>query len=241
MKAVAPVFQIVRSGDRAYGDHGWLRTHHSFSFAEYFDPQNLNWGALRVFNEDTIAGGTGFPTHSHRDMEIVTYVLAGALEHQDSMGNRGVVESGGIQFMSAGTGVRHSEYNARADQDLHLVQMWVVPAKLGVPPSYGQLDFSETDRRNQWLVCVSGQPSVQTPIRITQDATLRVARLEDVQLAHDFAPGRYGYGFVAAGQLDVNGERLGPGDAVRMYDTPNLTARGTGELVFWDLPPALTA
>jgi redox-sensitive bicupin YhaK (pirin superfamily) len=238
MKAVAPVFQIVRSADRAYVDHEWLRTYHSFSFAEYFDPLNLNWGALRVFNEDTIAGGTGFPAHSHRDMEIVTYILAGALEHQDSMGNRGVVKPGGVQFMSAGTGVRHSEYNALPDEELHLVQMWVMPGKVGVPASYGQLDFTEDDRRNRWLVCVSGEDAVQSQIRITQNATLRVARLEDVELAHDFAKERFGYVFVASGELNVNGERLRAGDAARTYDIPNLTVRGTGELVFWDLPPA---
>src|SRR5581483_9914094 len=115
---------IQRAADRAHADHGWLNAYHSFSFADYYDPHNLNWGALRVFNDDTIAGGTGFPVHPHRDMEIVTYILSGELEHQDSMGNSGVVKPGGIQFMSAGTGVRHSENNHLADTPLHLVQMW---------------------------------------------------------------------------------------------------------------------
>ena len=148
-------------------EHGWLDTYYSFSFADYFDPANVNWGALRVFNDDTIAPASGFPTHPHRDMEIVTYVLSGELAHRDSLGNHGVVGPGGVQFMSAGTGVRHSEYNNSADRPLHLVQMWVLPGRVGTPPSYGQMDFSPDDRRNRWLDVVSGDPAVNAPIRIT--------------------------------------------------------------------------
>ncbi len=138
----SPVFAVVRSGERAHANHGWLDTYYSFSFADYHDPNNLNWGALRVFNDDTIAPGGGFPTHPHRDMEILTYVLSGELAHRDSMGNHGVVGPGGIQFMSAGTGVRHSEYNNSAQNPLHLVQMWVIPGRFGNPPSYGEMAFS---------------------------------------------------------------------------------------------------
>jgi redox-sensitive bicupin YhaK (pirin superfamily) len=231
-----PAFSVTRAKDRAHFDHGWLQTDHSFSFGEYVDPNNLSWGALRVLNDDVIAGGEGFPPHPHRDMEIVTYVFSGALAHEDSMGNKGVVGPGGIQFMSAGTGVRHSEYNALPDTPLHLVQMWVLPGKLGMPPSYGQADFTVDDRRNKWLAAVSGEASVESPIRITQDATLRVARIEDVQLVHGFAPKRYGFLFVAEGPVEANGEMLQAGDAVRLFDVPQLALNGYGEVVFWDLP-----
>lgn len=234
--ATAPVFAVVRSGERAHANHGWLDTYYSFSFADYFDPSNVNWGALRVFNDDTVAGGAGFPPHPHRDMEIVTYVLSGALAHRDSMGNHGVVGPGGVQFMSAGTGVTHSEYNDSAVDPLHLVQMWVLPGELGTPPSYGQMAFSIDDRRGRWLNVVSGESGVDAPIRITQRATLRVASAEGARLAVDFAPKRYGFLFVASGAVDANGTALGAGDSVRLYDVARLEVVGAGELVLWDVP-----
>jgi quercetin 2,3-dioxygenase len=236
METAAPVFAVVRSGERAHANHGWLDTHYSFSFADYFDPSNVNWGALRVFNDDTIAGGTGFPPHPHRDMEIVTYVLSGALAHRDSMGNHGVVGPGGVQFMSAGTGVTHSEYNDSAVDPLHLVQMWVLPGELGTPPSYGQMAFSVDARDGRWLTVVSGEPGVEAPIRITQRATLRVARADGTTLAVDFAPKRYGFLFVASGAVDANGSALAAGDSVRLHDVARLEVGGSGELVLWDLP-----
>jgi redox-sensitive bicupin YhaK (pirin superfamily) len=239
--ASTPVFAVQRSGERAYFDHGWLKTYHSFSFAEYRDPDNLNWGALRVFNDDVVAGGSGFPPHPHRDMEIVTYVLSGELAHRDSMGNHGVVGSGDVQFMSAGTGVTHSEFNNRADEPLHLVQMWVLPGKLGQPPAYGQMEFATGDRLNRWFPLVSGEQRVQAPIRITQHATLSVARLEDVALVYDFAPARYGFLFLAGGSVTANGEQLQTGDAVRLYDVAQLRTEGSGELVLWDLPEVALA
>ncbi|MDE2482778.1 MAG: pirin family protein [bacterium] len=234
----APSFTVQRSKDRAAFDHGWLRAYHSFSFAEYFDPNNLNWGALRVFNDDTIAGGEGFPTHPHRDMEIVTYVLEGELAHRDSMGNHGVVGPGGVQFMSAGTGVRHSEFNNDPERALHLVQMWVLPGTMGQAPSYGQMDFTIDDRRNRWLTIVSGESAVEAPIRITQAATFAVARVEGEMLVREFAPQRYAFLFVADGSVEVNGESLQKGDAVRAFDVARLAVKGHGELVLWDLPDA---
>jgi hypothetical protein len=231
-----PVFSIQRAGDRAFFDHDWLKTYHSFSFAEYHDPNNENWGALRVFNDDYVAGGAGFPTHPHRDMEIVTYVLSGELAHRDSMDNHGVVGPGGVQFMSAGTGVRHSEFNNQADETLHLVQMWVLPGKLGTAPSYGQRDYTVDDRRNRWLTIVSGEEGVDAPIRITQKATFSVTRLENASLVKAFAPKRYGFLFVADGNVEVNGELLKAGDAVRLFDVEHLAVKGSGELVLWDLP-----
>jgi quercetin 2,3-dioxygenase len=233
---LAPSFTVVRSGERAHADHGWLDTYYSFSFADYVDPANVNWGALRVFNDDTVAAGTGFPPHPHRDMEIVTYVLSGELAHRDSMGNHGVVGPGGIQFMSAGTGVRHSEYNNSANEPLHLVQMWVIPGRFDAPPSYGQMAFDVADRRNRWLTVVSGMPAVTAPIRITQNAALHVARLEGGAIAVDFEPERYGFLFVAQGSVRVNDSDLKAGDSVRFYDVARLETSGEGELVLWDLP-----
>ncbi|HUA08938.1 MAG TPA: pirin family protein [Candidatus Acidoferrales bacterium] len=232
----APAFTVQHAKDRAYFDHGWLQTFHSFSFADYFDPKNENWGALRVFNDDTIAGGTGFPAHPHRDMEIVTYVLAGKLAHKDSMGNEGVVGPGGVQFMSAGTGVRHSEYNADPNEPLHLVQMWILPGLMQQPPSYGQMDFTEAARTNTWLKMVSGVDGVEAPIRITQQATLAVSRVDGATVVYDFAPRRYGFLFVADGKVEANGETLQKGDAVRLYDVARLAVKGHGELVLWDTP-----
>ena len=231
----APAFTVQLAKDRAYFDHGWLQTYHSFSFADYFDPKNQNWGALRVFNDDTVAGGAGFPTHPHRDMEIVTYVLSGKLAHKDSMGNEGIVGPGGVQFMSAGTGVRHSEYNADPAAPLHFVQMWIVPGALQQPPSYGQMDFTEAERTNTWLKMVSGVDGVEAPIRITQQATLAVSRVDDATVVYDFAPQRFGFLFVADGKIEANGETLQKGDAVRLYDVPRLAVKGHGELVLWDV------
>lgn len=229
-------FEIQRGAQRYHADHGWLKTYHSFSFADYYDPQNLNWGALRVFNDDRVAGGTGFPTHPHRDMEILTYVFSGELEHEDSMGNRGVVKPGGVQFMSAGTGVRHSETNAREDVELHLVQMWVLPGKTGTPPTYGQKDFTLDDRYNRWLAVASGHRAIDAPIALTQNAALLVSRLERHELRHTFEPERFGFLFVGSGEIEANGENLQSGDAIRMYAIERLDLRGTGEVVLWDLP-----
>lgn len=231
----SPVFTIQRSNERAYFDHGWLQTYHSFSFAEYTDPDNQNWGALRVFNDDTIAGGTGFPVHPHRDMEIITYVLSGELAHEDSMGNRGVVAPGGVQFMSAGTGVRHSEFNHNADRPLHFSQMWVLPGSLGTPPSYGQIEAPAREL-NRWLTLVSGEGNVEAPIRITQQATFKVVRLENGAVVHEFAPKRYGFLFVASGRAEVNGDRMDAGDSIRSYDVGRLSVKGTAEALLWDLP-----
>jgi hypothetical protein len=233
----APVFTIQRAADRARFDFGWLETHHSFSFADYYDPANLNWGALRVFNDDTVQPGKGFGTHPHRDMEIVTYVLRGELEHRDSLGHHGVVAPGGIQYMSAGTGVRHSEFNHSQDNDVHFVQMWVMPRSYGETPAYGQHSFDESARRNRWLTMASGENGIDSPVALRADATLRVAKLEDGALEYQFAAGRYGFLFVAQGEVVANGERLGAGDAARILGPQRLDVRGGGELVLWDVPP----
>jgi hypothetical protein len=231
-----PTFTIQRSGERAHFEHGWLDTHHSFSFAEYNDPRNVNWGALRVFNDDRVAAGQGFPPHPHRDMEILTYVLSGELEHQDSMGNRGVVGPGGVQYMSAGTGVRHSEFNHSKERGLHFIQMWVMPEAIGLAPQYGQKDFAIEDRRDRWLAVASGIEGVEAPIAIGQAASFFVARLEGAALKHAFGAERLGFLFVADGDITANDTPLSTGDAVRMGGIAELSISGTGEMLLWDLP-----
>ena len=236
MTIATPTFSIQRSQDRYCADHGWLKTCHSFSFADYYDSNNQNWGALRVFNDDRVAPGKGFPPHPHRDMEIITYVLAGELEHEDSMGNHGVVKPGGIQYMSAGTGVQHSEFNHSNTDELHFVQMWVVPPAAGLPTQYGQRDFEVADRRGRWFLAASGQRGANAPIALQQDAAFSVARLVDEPVNYTFDPNRLGFLFVAEGSCEANGKALGTGDAVRIAATSSLDVRGSGELLLWDLP-----
>jgi redox-sensitive bicupin YhaK (pirin superfamily) len=233
----APVFAVQRAADRAHFDFGWLSTNHSFSFADYFDPDNLNWGALRVFNDDVVRPGKGFGNHPHRDMEIVTYVLRGELEHRDSMGHHGVVPPGGVQYMSAGTGLFHSEFNHSSERDVHFVQMWVLPGTLGEAPSYGQHEFAQSDRTNRWLTIASGETGVDAPIALRQDASVRVARLEDAEVDVALRAGRFGFLFVADGAVTVNGAHLAAGDAVRLAGEQRFAVRGAAELVFWDVPP----
>lgn len=232
-----PVFAIQRANERGSFDHGWLTTHHSFSFADYFDPNYVNWGALRVFNDDTVAPGKGFGRHPHRDMEIVTYVLRGELEHTDSMGHQGVVPPGGVQYMSAGSGLVHSEFNHSPENDVHFVQMWVVPKTTGDAPAYGQHIFDIADRTGTWLTVASGEAGITAPIALWQAATLRVARLEGQTLTYDLAADRYGFAFVAEGTARINDEELHAGDAVRLRGAQTLTVGGNAELVFWDVPP----
>ncbi len=236
MARATPTFSVQRSGERFCADHGWLRTCHSFSFAEYHDPDNLNWGALRVLNDDRVAAGGGFPPHPHRDMEIITYVLSGDLEHQDSMGNRGVVGPGGVQYMSAGTGVRHSEFNHSNSKELHFIQMWVLPPAVGLPTQYGQRDFRAEDRLGRWFLAASGKPASTAPITLHQNAAFSIARLKEAGVEYEFDPTRLGFLFVAEGDVSANGEKLKAGDAVRMAGVASLSVQGSGELLLWDVP-----
>jgi redox-sensitive bicupin YhaK (pirin superfamily) len=245
--SIAQTFSVQRASDRACFDHGWLRTCHSFSFADYYDPNNVHWGALRVLNDDIVAPGEGFPTHPHRDMEIVTYVLSGKLEHRDSMGSHGIVGPGGAQFMSAGTGVRHSEYNHSNTEPLHFLQMWVLPAESGLEPAYGQVEFSQEDRVNRWLTVASGRHSIEAAARLSQDAAFLVTQLQgDRHLRHTFDPGRLGFLFVADGEVKAEAldeadaviakAELATGDAVRMANVSRLGVRGDALLALWDVP-----
>lgn len=240
-------FAVQRAEERACYDHGWLKTCHSFSFAQYHDPRNMNWGALRVLNDDVVLAGEGFPTHPHRDMEIVTYVLEGHLEHRDSTGSHGVVGPGGAQFMSAGTGVAHSEYNHSQTSPLHFLQMWVIPGKRGAPPSYGQVEFETAERTNKWLAIASGHHSVGAPVHLTADAVFYVSKIQGgAELRHTFEPQRLGFLFIASGHADADAldsgdaaiatEELRAGDAIRIADVPRIRLEGEAEVILWDVP-----
>ncbi len=237
MTSTTATFEIQRAGERGNADHGWLRTSHSFSFADYIDPRRMHWGALRVFNDDVVAAGRGFGTHPHRDMEILTYVLDCLLEHKDSLGNVGVVGAGAVQYVSAGTGLAHSEYNHSAEHPVHFVQMWVVPHAAGLAPRYGQVDYTREDRLNRWLPIATGEAGIAARIAIWQEATAYVARLESAKLTKSLRADRKAFFFVGSGDVTVNGEALHAGDAVRIAGALELTVTGTGELVLWDVPP----
>src|SRR5262245_61012893 len=198
------MIQIRPSDERGHANHGWLDTYPSFSFDTYYDPAHMGFRSMRVINEDRVAPGMGFGMHAHRDMEIITYVLEGALEHRDSMGNRGVIRPGEVQRMSAGTGVRHSEYNASKSEPVHLLQIWIVPARPGIEPSYEQKAIGVPDGE---LVQVAGPAnSSDGGVVIHQDAKLFSCRLaKGVSLRHSLAAGRHGWLQVARGAVRVNG------------------------------------
>jgi len=207
---------LRKSQDRGYADHGWLKSYHSFSFANYYDPQHIGFGNLRVINEDRIAPGTGFGTHGHRDMEIISYVLEGNLAHKDTLGNVKGIPPGDVQRMSAGTGVQHSEFNHAPDQTTHFLQIWIEPSVTGIPPSYEQKTFRETDKRGR-LRLVASPDGVDGSVLIHADARV-YAGLFDGQEAFDLPleTGRKGYVHVVRGALEVNGQRLAAGDAAKL-------------------------
>jgi redox-sensitive bicupin YhaK (pirin superfamily) len=226
------------AGDRGHVQLGWLDSHHSFSFGDYYDPQHMGISNLRVINDDIIAPGGGFPTHGHSDMEIVTYVLDGALQHKDSMGNGSVIRAGDVQRMSAGKGVRHSEYNASRTEPVRLLQIWLLPNRMGVEPGYDQRHFSREERRGRLALLVSPDGR-DGSIAAHQDALLYGALLgpgESVE--HRVPDGRQTYVHVARGRALVSGERLADGDAVRIRDEPAIRIEGSEatELLVFDLP-----
>ncbi|MBX3021978.1 MAG: pirin family protein [Bdellovibrionales bacterium] len=231
------MMKIRRSHERGHADHGWLKSYHSFSFADYYDPDNMGFRDLRVINEDIIAGGGGFPTHGHRDMEIVSYVLEGALEHQDSMGNKAQILPGEVQYMSAGTGVQHSEYNPRPTEATHLLQIWILPEQRGLKPRYGQKSFARELEGGELTLVVS-RDGRQGSIAISQDADLHIARPRaGTETAFNLREGRYVYLQVLRGELNVNGEKLNPGDAVAVAKEQELKIRANvdSEYLLFDL------
>ena len=229
--------QIIRSKDRYHHETDWLSTYWHFSFDHYYDPANQSFGPLRVFNDDVVQPGTGFPPHSHRDMEIITYVLEGELEHQDNLGNRGRVHPGEIQVMSAGTGITHAEYNPSKTDRLHLLQIWVLPLTRGLKPRWEQRRYSKAERQGRLLPVVSGDDG--ETLRIDQDAVISIAALDPGQsVAHALAPGRRAYAFVISGALELNSDALAGGDQARITEEPRLVlaASAPTELILLDLP-----
>jgi len=229
---------IRRSQERGHADHGWLQSKHSFSFADYHDPDWMGFSVLRVINEDWIAPGAGFPTHGHRDMEIVSYVLEGELAHRDSLGNGSVIRPGDVQRMSAGTGVRHSEFNHARDRSTHFLQIWIEPQRTGVAPGYEDRHFPPADKRGR-LRLVASPDGAEGSVRLHQDARLYVGLFDGGERARaGLAPGRHGYLHLARGELEAGGQRLGAGDALLLRDETGieLGAGRNAEVLFFDLP-----
>lgn len=229
---------LRKSTERGYADHGWLRSFHTFSFAGYYDPRHMGYGPLRVINEDRVDPGEGFGRHPHRDMEIISYVLDGELEHKDSMGNGSVIKPGDIQRMSAGTGVFHSEYNPSPSKPVHFLQIWIEPAEYGIPPSYEQKYFGPEDKRGK-LRLLASPDAREGSVKIHQDAYLYAALVDgDETVAHAMVPGRKAYVHVARGTAVVNGQQLHAGDALKIEGEEKVDIAGgsNAEILLFDLP-----
>lgn len=230
------MIQIIRSSERYKAEAGWLTTYWHFSFSEYYDPHNMRWGALRVFNEDWIAPSSGFPRHPHDNMEIVTYVIEGELTHQDSLGNTGTIGPGEVQRMTAGSGIVHAEFNQSPDQTVHLLQMWLLPNQRGLTPGWEQKRFTREQRTGRLLPVVSGTPG-EGMLHMNQDATFFISTLRGGdEVTHRLGEGRNGYLFVIDGQVELNGLILGTGDQARIREEARLGIRATdsAELILWD-------
>jgi hypothetical protein len=229
---------VRRSQDRGHYDHGWLDTRHTFSFAEYHDPRHMGFRVLRVINEDRVRPGQGFGTHPHRDMEIVSYVLSGALEHRDSMGNGSTIRPGEVQRMSAGTGVLHSEFNPSASEPVHFLQIWILPERAGLAPGYEQKRFPAEEKRGR-LRLLASPDGRDGSVTIHQDARILAAALEDgEEVRHALAPGRHAWVQVTRGEVELAGERLAAGDGAALSGEAAASIRGrsTAEVLLFDLP-----
>ncbi len=231
------MFQVRRANERGHFDHGWLDTFHTFSFGDYYDPAYTQFRALRVMNEDTVAPRQGFGMHGHRDMEIVTYVLSGALEHRDSLGNGEVLRPGELQRMTAGTGIRHSEFNPSATEAVHLYQIWLLPERSGLAPGYEQKSFAAAMRPGHWLL-VASPDGAEGSLHIHQDTRLYLAQLETgQQLSRTVPDGRHAWLQVLRGQVNAGGAALSAGDgvAVRNEQRISLASQGASEVLLFDL------
>jgi redox-sensitive bicupin YhaK (pirin superfamily) len=231
------MIDIRRSAERGGGDFGWLKTQHSFSFDTYHDPRFMGFRSLRVINEDWVQAGHGFPLHPHRDMEIITYVLDGAIEHQDSMGNGSIIRPGDGQRMSAGTGVQHSEANASKTEAAHLLQIWILPDRRGHEPGYEQKAFPEAEKRGR-LRLIASPNGADGSVTIHQDAKLYASLLNPGQaVKHELGKGRYAWLQVARGAVELNGKILNQGDGAAISDEPQLTVKATkdAEVLLFDL------
>jgi redox-sensitive bicupin YhaK (pirin superfamily) len=228
---------IRRANERGHAEHGWLDSFHTFSFADYYDPKHMGFGALRVINDDTVAGGGGFPPHPHRDMEIISYVIEGALAHRDSMGNGSVIKPGDVQRMSAGRGVTHSEYNASETDPVHFLQIWILPERAGLPSGYEQKFFSDDDKRGK-LRLIASHDGADGSVHIGQDARLFAAVLDGgASVSHTIAPDRKGWLHVVKGSAELNGRHLEAGDGVAIdgEEELRLSSSEKTELLLFDM------
>ncbi len=228
---------LRKASERGYAHHGWLESWHSFSFADYRDPEHVHFGPLRVINEDIVQPNTGFGTHGHRDMEILTYVLSGTLRHRDSMGHGEDIDYGEVQVMSAGTGVQHSEVNPSPDEAVHLLQIWIIPDRQGLKPGYQQKDFPLADKQARWCLLASPE-AVQGSLLIHQDARVSAARLDGAEsLDYTLDAGRKAYLHVARGSVQANGYLLAAGDALMFSDQASIVlgAADNAEVLLFDM------
>jgi redox-sensitive bicupin YhaK (pirin superfamily) len=228
---------IRKAEERGHFDFGWLNTYHTFSFGDYYDPRNMGFRALRVINEDRVHAGRGFPTHGHRDMEIITYVLEGGLAHKDSMGNGSIIRPGDVQRMSAGTGVRHSEANPSEVESVHLLQIWITPDELNVEPSYAEKRFDDEEKRGR-LRLVASRDGSDGSVSMHQDARLYAALLDTQQeVAYELEPDRHAWVQVARGAIEINGQALKQGDGAAISEERELKIVGTepAEILLFDL------
>jgi redox-sensitive bicupin YhaK (pirin superfamily) len=231
------VLTIRRANERGHADHGWLDSRHMFSFADYYDPKHMGFRSLRVINDDRVAAGNGFGRHPHRDMEIVSYVLEGALEHRDSMGTGSVIRAGDVQKMSAGTGVLHSEYNASQTEPVHFLQIWLMPTERGLAPSYEQKTYSSTDKRGRLRV-VASPDGRDDSITIHSDAVLHAGVFAGGESAElTLSPGRHAWVQVARGKVRINGQELAEGDGAAVSEEAAVRVEGVedGEVLIFDL------
>lgn len=231
------MIQIRPGEQRGGGDYGWLKTHHTFSFSDYWDPKWMGFRSLRVINEDWVAPNNGFPTHPHRDMEIITYILEGKLEHKDSLGTGSVILPGDGQRMTAGSGIRHSEFNPSATEPAHLLQIWITPEKDGLKPSYEQKSFPEAEKQGK-LRLIASRDAKDGSVKINQDAQLYVSLLKPgEEVAHELGAGRHGWLQVARGSVELNGQKLGQGDGAAISDEKTLNIKGAedAEVLLFDL------
>jgi len=228
------MIEIRYRNERGHFNHGWLDTYHTFSFDQYYDPRHMGFRALRVINEDRVAPAQGFGTHPHRDMEIITYILEGALEHKDSMGTGSIIRPGEVQRMSAGTGVTHSEFNPSRSEPVHLLQIWILPESRGLKPSYEQKQINRDDMSGKLRLVAAREP-VDDAVKIHQDVRLLATVLDGGNVSYELKPGRFAWIQVARGSLSVNGKTLEAGDGAALAEEQSVTLSGKGEALLFDL------
>ncbi len=234
------MIQVRRANERGHADHGWLDTHYTFSFSDYYDPKFMGFRSLRVMNEDRVQGGHGFPTHPHRDMEIITYVLEGSLEHKDSMGTGSVIRPGEVQKMSAGTGIRHSEFNPSKTEPVHLYQIWILPEREGIKPNYEQKAIPAEEKKGKLrLVASPSGGNGSNAVKLYQDAEIYIAALDKTDaVEHKLRPGRHAWIQVARGAATVNGKDLKAGDGAAISEEAGVQITGSAsasEILLFDL------